>query len=267
MLKTLVPSGVDVKYTRFELRRRTFILRLIFRIARGRSSSTGRWALGAGVGASLQNYTRNEWRRCENYTRNWYRRFENYTRNEWRRCENTLETSGEDVTVAWNRCWSPHFLEVEGPGCLLLTCRSCWQYTRNEWRRCKNTLGTSGEDHPSKFALQTNRISSLHISSQLLSTTFETSMVRHAQPTPEIYTRNECNFHIFSTRFECSFHIFSTRFECIFFQPDLSIIQRSPDLQLSKRLFSPKIHSGRAQIQSDPTHWQVLPEKIHSFRV
>jgi hypothetical protein len=53
-----------------------------------------------------ENYTRNEWKRCENYTRNEWRRGVNYTRNEWRRCENYTQNE-------WGRCEN---------------------YTRNEWR-------------------------------------------------------------------------------------------------------------------------------------
>ncbi len=65
----------------------------------------------------MSKYTRNEWRRCENYTRNEWKRCENYTRNELKRCESTLERV-----------------------------RKMSKYTRNEWRRCENTLETSEED-------------------------------------------------------------------------------------------------------------------------
>ncbi len=50
---------------------------------------------------------------------------QNYTRNEWRRCETTLETGGEVVKL--------HSKRVE----------EMWNYTPNEWRSCKTTLETS----------------------------------------------------------------------------------------------------------------------------
>ncbi len=96
---------------------------------------------------------------------------QNYTRDEWGRCEITLETSGKDVSKM-------HQSNIKLP---LITLRRSTQlvktettlgtsgedgklhservekmenYTRNEWRKWKITLGTSGEDK--KISLETS---------------------------------------------------------------------------------------------------------------
>jgi hypothetical protein len=64
---------------------------------------------------------------------------ENYTRNEWRRCETTLQTSEEDVKLHSKRVEN---MRKDTPNIW----GRCEHYTRNGWRRYENTLETSGED-------------------------------------------------------------------------------------------------------------------------
>ncbi len=87
---------------------------------------------------SEENYTRNEWRRCESYTRN-----------EWRSCEPTLQTSGKDVKI--------HPKRVEKIISALMNKENISkseQYIKSlnlfpveeSWTEVKTTLETSGED-------------------------------------------------------------------------------------------------------------------------
>ncbi len=76
-------------------------------------------------------------------------RLENYTRNEWRRCKTTLETSGEDVKITLETSGDDVKTTPQMSGEDVKTTpemSGCENYTRNDWRRCKTTLETSVED-------------------------------------------------------------------------------------------------------------------------
>jgi hypothetical protein len=171
-----------------------------------RSEIGGEWG--------YENYTRNEWRRCENYTRN-----------GWRRCKTTLETSGED---------SIH----------QVMCAVCGLCTRINPDAVNKLNVLKQQQHARKTTLEASgelRKSTLETSGEIRKSTLETSGVLPTQcPLPEpkyqpsMYDQTsfplktsgedaltppklymQASTWVLHSFWEY-FCIFSTRFECIF---------------------------------------------------